>query len=114
MHIDIVPNRASAPAVLLRESYREGGKVKKRTLANLSKLPMAQVEAIRAVLRGDRMVPAEQSFEIVASKIHGDSDAVLLAMRRLGLNSLLSDRKSTRLNSSHLRSPAPSRMPSSA
>jgi Transposase DDE domain len=92
MHIDIVPNRGSTPAVLLRESYREGRKVKKRTLANLSKLPMPQVEAIRAVLRGDRMVPVEQSFEIVASKIHGDTDAVLLAMRRLGLASLLSAR----------------------
>src|SRR5688572_4201523 len=92
MHIDIVPNRASAPAVLLRESYREGGKVKKRTLANLSKLPMAQVEAIRAVLRGDKMAPLVQSFEIVASKLHGDTDAVLLAMRRLGLAALLSAR----------------------
>ena len=92
MHIDIVPNRGSTPAVLLRESYREGRKVKKRTLANLSKLPMAQVEAIRAVLRGDKVVAVEQSFEIVASKIHGDTDAVLLAMRRLGLASLLSAR----------------------
>lgn len=93
MHIDIVPNRASAPAVLLRESYREGGKVRKRTLANLSKLPMAQVEAIRAVLRGDKLVPLAQSFEIVASKSHGDTDAVLLAMRRLGLAGLLSARR---------------------
>ena len=92
MHIEIVPNRASAPAVLLRESYREGRKVKKRTLANLTKLPMDQVEAIRAVLRGDRMVPLAQSLEIVASKAHGDTDAVLLAMRRLDLASLLSAR----------------------
>lgn len=92
MHIEIVPNRSSAPAVLLRESYREGRKVKKRTLANLSKLPMDQVEVIRAVLRGDRMVPLAQSLEIVASKAHGDTDAVLLAIRRLGLASLLSAR----------------------
>ena len=53
MHIDIVPNRGSTPTVLLRESFREGGKVRKRTLANLSSLPSSQVEAIRAVLRGE-------------------------------------------------------------
>lgn len=92
MHIDIVPNRGSAPAVLLRESFREGRKVRKRTLANLGKLPMPQVEAIRAILRGQTMVPVEQSFEIVASKIHGDTDTVLSAMRRLGLAALLSAR----------------------
>jgi hypothetical protein len=55
MHIQIVPNRGSPPAVLMRESYREDGKVKKRTLANLSSLPAEQIEAIRAVLRGDRL-----------------------------------------------------------
>ena len=47
MHIHIIPNRGSNPAVLLRESFREGGRVRKRTLANLSSLPMEQVEAIR-------------------------------------------------------------------
>jgi len=51
MHIDVVPNRNSKPAYLLRESYREGGKVKKRTLANLSSLPIEQIERIRQILR---------------------------------------------------------------
>ena len=60
MHIDIVPNRGSPPTVLLRESYREGKKVKKRTLANLSDLPMIQVEAIRAILRGETWGPVAE------------------------------------------------------
>ena len=47
MHIDVIPNRKSRPAILLRESYREDGKVKKRTLANLSMLPMAEVSSIK-------------------------------------------------------------------
>ena len=51
MHIHIVPNRGSPPTVLLRESYREGSKVRKRTLANLSSLSAAQIDAIRATLR---------------------------------------------------------------
>ena len=52
MYIDIVPNRQSPPAVLLRESYRQHGKVKKRTLANLSKLPGDIVEQLRLLLQG--------------------------------------------------------------
>ena len=54
MHIHVVPNRGSPPTVLLRESYREGSKVGKRTLANLSSLSSAQIEAIRAALRDRR------------------------------------------------------------
>jgi len=57
MHIDIVPNRASTPTVLLRESYRDGDKVKKRTIGNISSLSMDKVELIRQVLRGDALVP---------------------------------------------------------
>ena len=54
MFIDTIPNRKSPPAVLLRESYREGGRAKKRTLANLSKLPQALIEGIVALLDGGR------------------------------------------------------------
>ena len=54
MHIHIIPNRNSTPAVLLRESYRVGGNVRKRTLANLSKLPMDAVDAIRRILKGEK------------------------------------------------------------
>ena len=64
MHIHVVPNRGSPPTVLLRESYREGSKVCKRTLANLSDLSAAQIEAIRAALRG-KALPAAQSLEIM-------------------------------------------------
>ena len=51
MYIEMVPNRNSKPCILLRESYREGGKVRKRTLANLSKLPSATLEAVRSLSR---------------------------------------------------------------
>ena len=83
MHIHIVPNRRSSPAVLLRESYREGGKVKKRTLANLSSLPSVQVEAIRLVLKGERLVPIDALFDVSESHHHGHVEAVRTAMKRL-------------------------------
>lgn len=89
MHIDIVPNRTSPPSVLLRESYREGGKVKKRTLANLTALPMTQVEAIRAILRGETLVSPQELFEPIASRHHGHAKAVRLAMKQLGFDKLL-------------------------
>jgi hypothetical protein len=89
MHIDIVPNRGSPPAILLRQSYRESGKVKKRTLANLSDLSMDKVLAIKAVLRGDKLAPVAEVFEVVASRAHGAAQAVGEAMRRLGLADLV-------------------------
>lgn len=89
MHIDIVPNRSSPPAVLLRESFREGGKVRKRTLANLSALPMEQVQLIKAVLRGDKLAPVGDVFEVLASRPHGAVLAVGNAMGRLGMAALL-------------------------
>ncbi len=89
MFIDIVPNRGSPPAVLLRESYREGGKVRKRTLANLSQLAPEQVEAMRAVLRGERLVPAGDGLEIVRALPHGHVLAALGTARRIGLDRLL-------------------------
>ena len=92
MHIHIIPNRASPPAVLLRESYRQGDRVRKRTLANLSSLPMDQVEAIRRILKGERLVSSEALFEVSASPHHGDVQAVRLAMKRLGFDSLIASR----------------------
>ena len=89
MHIHIVPNRGSTPTVLLRESYREGAKVGKRTLANLSSLSAAQIEAMRAALRGEVLAPLEQAFEITASRSHGHVQSVALTMQRLGLAALL-------------------------
>ena len=89
MHIHVVPNRGSPPTVLLRESYREGSKVGKRTLANLSSLSAAQIEAIRAALRGETLQPAAQGFEITASRSHGHVQAIALTLQRLGFASLL-------------------------
>jgi|SRR5271165_5291263 len=89
MHIHIVPNRGSPPTVLLRESYREGTKVGKRTLANLSSLSALQIEAIRAALRGDVWQPVAQSFEVTASRTHGAVQAVATAMQQLGMASVI-------------------------
>ena len=92
MHIHVVPNRGSPPTVLLRESYREGSKVRKRTLANLSSLSAAQIEAIRAALRGEALRPVAQSFEITASRSHGHVQATALTMQRLGLADLIASK----------------------
>ncbi|MBC7992618.1 MAG: IS1634 family transposase [Rhizobacter sp.] len=89
MHVHVVPNRGSPPTVLLRESFREGTKVGKRTLANLSSLSAAQIEAIRAALRGEALQPVVQAFEITQSRSHGHVQGVALAMQRLGVASLL-------------------------
>ena len=94
MHIDIVPNRHSPPAVLLRESYREGARVRKRTLANLSALSAEQVEAIRRTLKGETLVPVAELFDIVRSRHHGHVQAVQAAMTRLGFESLIASRAS--------------------
>jgi transposase len=96
MHIHIVPNRGSPPTVLLRESYREGSKVRKRTLANLSSLSSAQIEAIRATLMGESLQPASrptaQPFEAIASPSHGHVQAVALTLQRLGLAGLIASK----------------------
>jgi hypothetical protein len=92
MHIDVVPNRNSRPAYLLRESYRDGSRVRKRTLANLSALNGEQIAAIRAVLRGEPLRPVGSLFEVTASCAHGHVQAVSVAMQRLGFAQLLSAR----------------------
>jgi hypothetical protein len=94
MHIDAVPNRGSRPAYLLRESYRDGRRVRKRTLANLSSLSDAQIAALRAVLRGEPLHPVDTRFEVIDSKRHGDVEAVRIVMRRVGLETLIAARPS--------------------
>ncbi len=94
MHIDCVPNRTSRPTYLLRESYREGKKVRKRTLANLSALSDEQIEAIRAVLAGQSVRPVEELWETTRSRSHGAVQAVRVAMQRLGFESLIASRPS--------------------
>lgn len=86
------------PAVLLRESFREGAKVRKRTLANLSALSAAQIEALRRTLRGEKLVPVMDLFEIVRSPHHGHVQAVHAAMRQLEFESLLASRPSRERN----------------
>lgn len=94
MHIDVVPNRTSRPAYLLRESYRDGKKVKKRTIANLSSLTEEQITAFRAILSGQKLAPVDTLFTIEHSRAHGHVDAVSVAMSRLKIPGLLSTRPS--------------------
>ena len=90
MYVTRIPNRDSRPAVLLRESYREDGKVKSRTLANISDWPEAKVESLRRVLAGETLVPLEaQRFEIARALAHGHVAAALGTVRRLGLDKML-------------------------
>ena len=95
MYIATIPNRNSPPAILLRESYREQGKVKSRTLANLSSLPAPAVEILRRSLRGENLISTD-AFEIVenGSPAHGHVDAVMRAMSRLGFSRLVCSRRS--------------------
>lgn len=92
MHIDVVPNRASRPTYLLRESYRDGARVKKRTLANLSALSDEQIDSMRALLRGESLRPTGELFEVTHSLPHGHVQAVSAAMNRLGFAPLLNTR----------------------
>ncbi len=98
MYIATIPNRSSPPAILLREGYREGGQVKTRTLANLSKLPEAAVAALRRVLKGDTLITADEAFEAISSHHHGHVQAVLAAMQRLGFAHLIASRPSRQRN----------------
>jgi transposase len=92
MYIAKIPNRNSPPSYLLRESYRENGKVKNRTLANLSALPREQIELLSRVLQGETLVPAGDAFRMIRSLPHGHVHAVLAMLRRLGLESLIASR----------------------
>ncbi len=91
MYIETVPNRGSRPAILLREGWREGKRVRKRTLANLSDWPQGKIDALRAVLQGTGAgTSPEDAFEISRSRPHGHVAAVLGSVRRLGLDRMLS------------------------
>jgi transposase len=94
MYIETVPNRNSRPAILLREGWREGRRTRKRTLANLTDWPAAQVEALRAVLKGQYQVPAPTSgFSIERTRPHGHVAAVLGTIRQLRLEPLLATQR---------------------
>ena len=85
MYVTRVPNRSSPPAILLRESYRDGGKVKTRTLANLTDWPDAKIEALRRVLKGETAIVAADALRIERSLPHGHVAAVLGMAKKLGL-----------------------------
>ena len=93
MYIEIVPNRNSRPAILLREGWREGKRVRKRTLANLTDWPSTKLEALRRVLRNEPLVRPDEAFRIERSRPHGHIEAVLECTRRLGLERLLSAKR---------------------
>ena len=91
MYVERIPNRSSPPAILLRESYREGNKIKKRTLANLSDWPAAKIEALRRALRGDAVAPTSpDALSLLRSLPHGHVAAVLGTLRKLGVDGALS------------------------
>jgi hypothetical protein len=99
MYVARVPNRGSPPAILLRESYREGGKVKNRTLANLSRWPDEKVDALARVLKGlPARVELAEAFEITRSLPHGHVAAVLGTARRLGIEELIDPAPSRKRN----------------
>ena len=83
------PQPRLATGILLRESYREAGKTKNRTLANLSGWPAERIEQLRALLRGDKLLPATEAVEIVRALPHGHVLAALGTARRIALDALL-------------------------
>jgi transposase len=90
MYIESVPNRNSPPAILLRESYREDGKVRKRTLCNLSDWPKEHVDGLRGVLKGGTVIPADRAaFTVMRSLPHGHVAAALGTARKIGLDRIL-------------------------
>lgn len=90
MYVAKIPNRGSPPTFIIREGYREGGKVKNRTIANITHWPAEQIEGLRLVLKGKRVAEVDKIFEKLGSRHHGHVQAVLLALRQLGLDTLLS------------------------
>jgi transposase len=94
MYIESIPNRNSPPAILLREAWREGKRIRKRTIANLSQWSCEKVEALRRLLRDEPMVVAQEAFVIEQSLAHGHVEAILGTIRKLGLDQLIASRRS--------------------
>lgn len=97
MYIERVPNRNSPAAVLLRESYREGNQVKKRTIANLSKLPDDVIDNMKLALKGAKLSIDEgipDNFEVIRSLPHGHVSAILETIKKLGIEQIISEKNS--------------------
>jgi transposase len=93
MYIEIVPNRNSRPAILLREGWREGKKVCKRTIANLTDWPAQKVDALRRVLKGETLVAPDEAFSIERSLPHGHVELILEAIKRIGIDTAISAKR---------------------
>ena len=93
MYVDIVPNRKSPPAILLREGWREGGKVEKRTIANISDWPMPKVNTLRRLLRNEPLMGPDDVFSIEESLPHGHVAAILGTMRKIGLEKIIAAKR---------------------
>ncbi len=93
MYIETIPNRNSRPAILLREAWREGKKIRKRTIANLTSWPEEKIEALRRLLRDDKLIAAERAIVIERSIPHGHVEAVLTAIRKSGLETMICSRR---------------------
>jgi hypothetical protein len=89
MFIDVVPNRKSPPAILLRESWREGKVTRKRTLANVSQWPAHKIEQLRRVLRDEPLVAPDALFTVERSVPHGHVEAILQVIHRLELDAVI-------------------------
>src|SRR3954454_8581877 len=99
MYVETVANRNSPPAILLRESSRNGSKIVKRTIANLSHWPPAQINALRRVLRGEFFPDSSSSSLVVTRSLpHGHVAAVLGSLRSLGLDRIISTTPSRQLD----------------
>src|ERR1700678_4477834 len=99
MYVEIVLNRGSPPAILLRESYREGKSVRKRTLLNLTNWSTEHVEGLRGVLKGGVVVPAgQEALTVQRSLPHGHVAAALGMARAIGLDRLLGPRNNREPN----------------
>ena len=93
MYIETVPNRSSPPAVLLREGWREGSKTRKRTLANLSHWPKQKIDTFRRLLQDEPLVSPQDLLSIRKTLPHGHVEAILAAVRKLGLDSMLAAKR---------------------
>jgi transposase len=93
MYIEFVPNRTSPPAVLLREGWREGKKVNKRTIANLSHWPKHKVQALRRLLGNEPLMAPDDTFDIVRSLPHGHVEAVLGTIKKTGVDQIIASKR---------------------
>lgn len=94
MYVETVPNRNSPPAILLREGWREGGKTRKRTLANLSDWPPQKIETLRRLLRDEELVSPQELLTIRQTLPHGHVEAILAMIRKLGLDAMIASKPS--------------------